>query len=401
MRVQSHGPRAATSPQASHRFHELDSVRGIAALIVVLHHFFYMWFFSQTGRSDLLSQLYYPLIAGHESVILFFLLSGFVLSLPYLSGKEQSYPTFLARRVLRIYCPYVFALVLAVGGNAIWHGPLPLGAWAQHTWATRVRPAEVGDAVLMLGSYDWVRFNTAFWSLIQEMRISLVFPLLFVLVRRIRLAASLALAVGMCAILAVPDEKNISHTYLIYTLECMAPFVLGILMAIHLKQVRGWYARLSKFWKACVWLASAALYDTGHLFLQNKLPGSWTAIHYHLQDWPVMVGAAGFILLAVESGSAKRFLRLRAPAFLGRISYSLYLLHSTVLFSIAFLLPAERWRLAAFCIYLPVCLGLATVFCIAIEEPFTRLGRRVGRRAGHEPGGAVLAIPAAKATETS
>src|SRR5438105_12280270 len=102
-------PAGASSGQ---RFRELDSLRGLAALIVVFHHFFWMWFYHQTERTDPAFLLFYPLIAGHESVILFFLLSGFVLSVPYLRGRSQPYGTFLLRRVLRIYCPYFFALVL-------------------------------------------------------------------------------------------------------------------------------------------------------------------------------------------------------------------------------------------------------------------------------------------------
>jgi len=51
-------------------------------------------------------------------VNLFFLLSAFVLALPYLKGDGLEYPAYLARRVIRIYGPYLFALALAVAGNA-------------------------------------------------------------------------------------------------------------------------------------------------------------------------------------------------------------------------------------------------------------------------------------------
>ncbi len=53
------------------------------------------------------------LVAGHEAVILFFLLSGFVLTIPYLLPDPPGYLRFLTRRVIRIYVPYLAALMQA------------------------------------------------------------------------------------------------------------------------------------------------------------------------------------------------------------------------------------------------------------------------------------------------
>jgi peptidoglycan/LPS O-acetylase OafA/YrhL len=50
-----------------------------------------------------------------------------LLSIPYLRGKGQPYPVYLVRRILRIYAPYLFALALAVARAAIWHGSLGFG----------------------------------------------------------------------------------------------------------------------------------------------------------------------------------------------------------------------------------------------------------------------------------
>ncbi|MCB9988463.1 MAG: acyltransferase family protein [Rhodospirillales bacterium] len=72
----------------SQRFHGLDSLRGIAALVVVFNHFYGVipalassenWLFSYTPL--------HTLIAGRQAVIIFFVLSGFVLSLPYVQGR--------------------------------------------------------------------------------------------------------------------------------------------------------------------------------------------------------------------------------------------------------------------------------------------------------------------------
>src|SRR5271168_2262717 len=122
------------------RLRELDSVRGIASLTVVLLHFYDMWM--PTDRSHIphwqkiMFLLLKPLYSGSEAVILFFVLSGLVLSLPYLRGKGKPYPIFLKRRVLRIYGPYLAAIVVSIGGSYIWHGHHPyIGEWGSSFWS--------------------------------------------------------------------------------------------------------------------------------------------------------------------------------------------------------------------------------------------------------------------------
>ena len=91
------------------------------------------------------------------------------------------------------------------------------------------------------------------------------------------------------------------------------------------------------------------------------------------------------MLIGLESKTAKRFLNSAIPRFLGRISYSLYLVHATVLYGLTFvvvhrLTVAPRVTAAeVFVIFLPLTLLVSTGFCLWIEEPFVRLGRRLSR----------------------
>jgi peptidoglycan/LPS O-acetylase OafA/YrhL len=361
---------------AGSRFHELDSIRGLAALIVVFHHFLYMWFYSQTGRTDSRSLIWYPLIAGHESVILFFLLSGFVLSVPYLRGSGQSYPIFMVRRLLRIYCPYLFALALAVAANAVWHGKLSMGRWSDATWATPVDAKEVWQSVLMLGDYNWQRFNTAFWSLVEEMRISIIFPFLFVFVRKTGTWVTL-LTAALCSLVihlvpgAGQDTNNMVHT-----LQYVTVFLCGILMAVHMEVLAAWYGSLGRLGRVALVTSSFLLFELGHLASLDVWRGGWRVREWDVRDWPVIVGAGGLLLIGLQSKYARIFLNSAVPRFLGRISYSLYLVHATVLFALAFLPQDGVPRAVAFLIYLPTTLLLSTIFCILIEEPFMQIGRR-------------------------
>ena len=76
--------------------------------------------------------------------MLFFLLSGFVLSVPYLRGKGQAYPVYLIRRILRIYAPYLAALALAVAG-----APPGMGRW---DWASGQLEPGLPRSI---GSWSW------------------------------------------------------------------------------------------------------------------------------------------------------------------------------------------------------------------------------------------------------
>jgi len=72
------------------RFEQLDSLRGLAALSVVVNHFLNILPGIFDNPNDFWFLKYTPLHlfwAGHEAVIFFFVLSGFVLSLQFFKKK--------------------------------------------------------------------------------------------------------------------------------------------------------------------------------------------------------------------------------------------------------------------------------------------------------------------------
>lgn len=369
--------RTADDPR---RFHELDSMRGIAALIVLFHHYTHMFYPDLLTGTGLLSALLSPFVSGHESVIFFFLLSGFVLSLPFLRGKSQPYWLFLYRRILRIYGPYIVALALAVAGCSLWHNRLGTSGWVSGTWFAPVNLRSVIQHIAFIGDYDYNRYNTAFWSLVYEMRISLVFPLLFLVANKLRATYTLPIIVG-CTALGVHAGD---HKFLV-TFEYVGVFLVGVLLAKNLGDLSDRYKKLNPVQRGLLIFASLSLYFGGrHLASIGPL--------WHSGDMPTAVGAAGLLIIGLNSLPARFALNSVMPAFLGRISYSLYLVHGTVLFAMAVLLRGVVSHFIFFIVYLPTAILLSWVFYVLVERPFMLMSRNVGRKTAS----AIEPVPAAE-----
>lgn len=350
------------------RFHELDAMRGLAAVVVLGNHFRNMFYPTATFAHGWQSVFLYPLVSGRESVMFFFLLSGFVLSLPFLRGKTQPYWIFLRRRVLRIYGPYLGALALALIGCAIWHSRLGSTGWRGATWWRQVDLKSVLQHVLFIGNYNYERYNTAFWSLVYEMRISIIFPLLFVVANKLKARYTL-LIVAACTLVGV---HAVQHQFLI-TFEYVGVFLIGVLLAKNLDMLNGLYRRQGTVQHILLALLSLLFYFGGHRIAS-------AGPLWHLGDMPVVLGAVGLLILGLNSVKTSRALNSVIPTFLGRISYSLYLVHGTVLFAMAAALQNKVSPPVFFLIYFPTAILLSWGFYVAVEEPFMVMSRNVGRR---------------------
>jgi peptidoglycan/LPS O-acetylase OafA/YrhL len=105
-----------TAPVKSYspRYRQLDSLRGLGALSVFFAHFI-----SLKMAWPLLNTLHQTplgiLCNGTAALMLFFVLSGFVLSLPFVGhDRPLKLGEFYIKRIFRIYPAYIFAIILAV-----------------------------------------------------------------------------------------------------------------------------------------------------------------------------------------------------------------------------------------------------------------------------------------------
>ena len=374
---------AAPSRRRSHHYPELDALRGLAALFVVLGHFFHLWDPQALSRRTrfLLNGVFVPAFNGRSSVTLFFLLSGFVLTLPYKRANELPYPTFLLRRLARIYLPYLAALALALLGDWKLHQPLAVSAWFSQTWTAPITPSLILQHLLLIGSYDTAQVNTAFWSLAVEMRLSLLFPLLCIPLlcwswssARLILGSLVLLDIGVPHLLGHRLSPDLFHSLTDTTLGLLA-FAAGILLARALEPLQILWARVST--------SVHVLFFAVSFFLLEWLSNLGHTHLWIFENILTVAGGCGVLLVVLCSRRASLVLNHRPPAWLGRISYSLYLVHATVLFALVHLFLGRLTRMELLVPYLVGALGLATLFFFLVEAPSIHLSRSI--RPGGRP----------------
>lgn len=318
-------------------------------------------------------------MGGSAAVILFFLLSGFVLSLPYKRGTALPFGTFALRRIARIYLPYLAATALALLGYWQFHGTLPLSAWFNETWTAPLTGRLILSSALLIGNYDTSLVNTAFWSLAVEMRLSLLLPFLCLpLLRRgwdgVVLGISAAVFLDFLVTRPLhryfdPDTfRNVTDM----TLGLMC-FVAGILLSRYFDLMHHTWNGLNRKAHWLFFGGSMVLLEFGGLLGE---------IHYIgvISKTVQTLGGAGVLVSVLFSERLHCFLNRRLPVLLGRMSYSLYLVHGTVLFTLVHLFFARTSLASLFLPYLLCSLGLGWIFFLAVEKPATSLSRHIGSR---------------------
>lgn len=352
------------------RLSELDALRGLAALSVVFWHFFCATYTLPKAWGPLFMPMYW-VTRGDAAVVMFFVLSGFVLSLPFLEGRGLSYKFFVIRRICRIYLPYLIGIalsILAVTFVAQTKRP-GLSDWLNQVFDVPFRPGTALEHLFLIGNIHSNAYNNAIWSLIQEMRVSLLFPLLFWVVSRNHTVVNLGLCVLLSGLYTACthfqiEQDNGYQTGYCFSLHVIGLFIVGMLLARHRAGLTMGYRHLPTWTKIVVLLLGVGLY---RMSLESKI--------VFFRDYGAATGAAVFIISALGSARLSAFLKRPFFTFLGNISYAMYLNHITVIIVVmALLYPA--WPLWALDLtVVAVTLALSLPLWCYVEKPAIRLGR--------------------------
>jgi peptidoglycan/LPS O-acetylase OafA/YrhL len=364
------------------RLQALDSLRGLAAASVTFYHclLVFPWShailagsgtpYAESGDTLALALTATPiglLWAGREAVLLFFVLSGFVLALSFEQGARPSYLAFAAKRTVRLILPC--AAVVAVLALAVpWIDPAPrpeLSDWFNASWNEELRPGFLlGHALLLLGEYP---LNNPMWTLHYELRISLLFPAIALLAAAGGMAT---LAGAVAAVFACLVEMRFLGTGALTTLLFLPHFALGALLAYRRQWVAQWVG-------TCSATLGAALWGLCYLLLTFR----WLVTAPDLV-LDLISGSGAVLLLALVLGSARLQAALSwAPLRrLGEVSYSLYLVHVPVLLAALHLAPAglPAWLPVALTPLLAILLAL--LLHRVVEAPSMQFSRRLAAK---------------------
>ncbi|WP_310549807.1 acyltransferase family protein [Paenibacillus glufosinatiresistens] len=369
------------------RLHQLDSVRGLASLSVLLHH---LWL-----SAPLLPLLfvYSPVriaLGGHQAVLFFFILSGFVLALPFLADQGPSYLSYLLKRVCRIYIPYVISLTVALllAYRLSGHSPAFNASFFQAFWQSGFAPGLILEHLSLVADFNTYAYNTVFWSLVHEMRISLIFPLLMLAVARRRIGFNLLLCLVLAFLGSLGDLLPLGagqgyHTSYSDTVYFASFFIIGALAAKHRSLLIALYLGVTTRTRWLAFGAAVLLYGYSK-YGADKLGGPAGRL---LEDGGTTLAILVFLVMALTSEKTIRVLNGSVLSFLGRISYSLYLYHFILILTLAYALreplPGPLYALIA----VLGSIALAAAAYYTIEIPSIRLGRMVGQRLTRAEGG--------------
>ncbi len=357
----------------STRLTGLDGLRGVAALIVVFYHVSLVARpFLETGTEGdawwWLTRTPLKLFtAGTESVLVFFVLSGLVVTLPALRDGF-GWLGYYGGRMLRLYLPVWASLALAAAAIALLPRDLAMVApdsWLAHGNAVTLSGSQLlQEASLTKASYD---VNNVLWSLRWELVFSLSLPLFVIAARALQRSWVFATAL---AVVCTVTGRLVDVDALVY----LPIFFLGALMAVRLPELRRSVQAWPRIGRVALAGASGLLLIAS--WLARPIEG---AIGADVLWGLAGVGAAGLVVVAIGSPTAERALSSAVPAWLGRISFSLYLVQAPLIGTLAFALGDAHWKLIA-ALAIPGSLLAGWLFHLAIEKPTHRLAKWANRQ---------------------
>jgi peptidoglycan/LPS O-acetylase OafA/YrhL len=361
------------------RLRGIDGLRAVAAMSVVGYH---AWLYtlpavSAANRDSTGDYVWHELRLG---LVLFFVLSGFLLYGPWVAAARGERPApswraFGVRRAARILPAYWLAIVGAI--LLLWpHDGVP---------GVRLPPAHDLWLFAIFGQnfteHTLLTLNSPTWTLAVEAMFYVTLPLLGALALRWRrpgilIVPVLFLLVGVLYNRAIADHHEFSLS-VTKVLPAFTPyFAVGMAAAVF---ARGRLLSRPALWTLLIAGAVQVLGD-GLWAANGARHGSHDLALRVWRDLPAAAGFACWMVAVAAASQPLRVLVARPMVWLGTISYGIYLWHVPVLLMLRAhsLLPTSPFL--ALPIAIPITLAIASASWYWVEKPAQARARGFARR---------------------
>jgi peptidoglycan/LPS O-acetylase OafA/YrhL len=368
---------------------ELDGLRGIAVILVLLRH----------GIRPFLDKGEHPatflgldasifMANGWIGVDLFFVLSGFLITHHILGIRDRNsgrwhWKPYLQKRALRIIPAYYAVLFLVVAGAFPYFDvdPTLLGL-------------RVVYHMLILQDYLPANIVVAFWSLGVEEKFYLLAPLVILaragstslLGRMSTVIMLLILGIALRVQTAINATDIDSYVTFFYTFRSpfhmtMDPILFGVLIAMVYRSRQEHPVLTSRLVASIAFWIGAALFLV--LTCSHEMMRDFTWWDKTLQPTVVAFTFAAITYGLIFGGGPRALFRSTMLFVTARISYSLYLIHMPLVpLSLVVADTIAPGRFAVFMIlFIAISTAAALILHFAVEKPFLGMKDRIGVRA--------------------
>lgn len=372
------------------RFTKLDGLRGLLSLVVALNHSFLVvviptfadvWQqnpFIFNGLQSKLQQLFMFLGNGGAAVTLFFLLSGLVLgqSFSRIKMNFRGLTSFIVKRIIRLYPVYLFVVAI----TAIYmkfgfvYQTFPYSSSWFNWWMNfQMTLKELLFNIFFIHAY----IGGVTWTLRVILIVSFIFPIFYLINKKtswwLDILISFLLVYLSFTLLNIEGFRDLRYLYMFY-LGLMIPKFKTLFSTISNRLVS-------------IVLPFGLILLLGFRYLTNEYQGG------------VVESLVSFFLIGVAAYGDKvfvlGFLNRKVFQFFGKISYSLYLIHFSVLYILSrtmfqYLpnLPyANQYLIIHFSLFLLsviVATGVSFLVYKYIESPSHSLSARIGKKISQE-----------------
>lgn len=376
------------------RIDSLDSLRGIAAMVVVIFHcllsfhIFYDANYLNKFANEFVKYFtitpLHSLWAGKEAVLLFFVLSGFVLAIPFYEGRNTTYFIYIVRRFFRIYIPYITVMLLSallVFLFLDFKDISGLSSTYNNRWEHSVSLKAILSYIFMI-NYDTSNVNGVVWTLFHEIRISFILPLFIAIILRFNLIKGIVLSLGLNVVMyltldALTFFGGDAFLSIIATLKSSLYYCTFFILGAVLSKYRVQLVNMNfvpAVFKLLLFVISLLLINC-----------RWVDVVFGINNDKIMdvISVTGILLLfsvVLASDFIKGILTKKPLLWLGKVSFSLYLIHIPVLMLTTIFLGKIIPLEIAFVLVPLICLPIAHITHRFVEVPANVFGRNLSNK---------------------